>query len=33
MLRNNTVNYFEFCPAFDKDSLHFRKGDASAPSL
>ncbi len=31
--RNNTVNYFEFCPIFDKDSLHFRKGDASAPPL
>ncbi len=31
--RNNPVNYFEFCPVFDKDSLHFRKGDASAPPL
>ncbi len=29
--RNNSVNYFEFCPVFDKDCLHFRKCDASAP--
>ncbi len=31
--RNNAVNYFEFCPVFVKDCLHFRKGDASAPPL
>ncbi len=33
MLRNNLVNYFEFCPAFDKNCLHFRKCDACAPPL
>ncbi len=32
MLRNNSVNYFKFCPAFDKDCLHFRKCDASVPA-
>ncbi len=31
MLRNNSVNYLEFCPTFDKDCLHFQKCDASAP--
>ncbi len=31
MLRNNSVNYFEFWPTFDKDCLHFWKCDASAP--
>ncbi len=31
--RNNSVNYFEFCPVFDKDCLHFPKCDASVPPL
>ncbi len=31
--RNNAVNYFEFCPVFDKDSSYFWKGDAGVPSL
>ncbi len=31
--KNNAVNSFEFFPFFDKDSLHFRKGDPSAPPL
>ncbi len=25
------MNYVEFCPVFDKDSLYFKKGDGSAP--
>ncbi len=29
--RNNSLNYFKFCPVFDKDCLHFWKGDASVP--
>ncbi len=29
--RNNSVNCFRFCPAVDKDCLHFRMYDASAP--
>ncbi len=33
IIRNNAVNYFKFCPVFDKDCLHFQKGDASAPPL
>ncbi len=28
--RNNAVNYFEFCPVFDKNCLHFWKGDEVA---
>ncbi len=31
--RSNAVYYFEFCPVFDKDCLHFRKGDAGASPL
>ncbi len=31
--RNNSINYFKFFPAFDKDYLHFWKYDASSPQL
>ncbi len=31
--RNNWVNYFKFCPVFDKDCLHFQTCDTSAQLL